>query len=127
MSQGPELDPETAEREEQFGTLKGAPGTWASCVRVVDASDPAEPTTSDVFELGSNEAATCMALVTFNSAPEEGPLLVVGTAHGLSFYPRQSDGAQRLLFVFSVALSYVQGLQGLLYSVQWKSSCVFGC
>ena len=34
--QGPEADEEAAAREEQFGAPKGAPGQWASCLRVVD-------------------------------------------------------------------------------------------
>lgn len=45
-----------------------------------------------LLELEENEAAVSMCLARFASWPEEKLVLVVGTAQGLSFYPRQVDG-----------------------------------
>ena len=84
----PELDDDAAAAAEQFGAPRGAVGQWASCVRIVD---PRTLETTSVLELDDNEAALCMALVSFTSATEEGTLLAVGTAQGLAFYPRRVD------------------------------------
>ena len=86
---GPEGDEETASKEEQLGAPIGAPGQWASCLRVVD---PSTLTTTHCLELDNNEAALSLALVTFECAPEAGALLCVGTAKGLKFHPREVDG-----------------------------------
>jgi len=88
--QGPELDDDRAATETQFGTLKGAAGQWASCVRAIDPSTAA---TTSVAELDDNEGAVSLALVDFASPGNEGTYLAVGTAQGLAFNPRQADGA----------------------------------
>ena len=75
----------------QFGSLKGAAGQWASCVRAIDPSTAA---TTCVAELDDNEGAVSLALVDFSSPGNEGTYLVVGTAQGLAFNPRQADGAR---------------------------------
>ncbi|GAB4816845.1 hypothetical protein N2152v2_003891 [Parachlorella kessleri] len=86
---GPEADEESAAREEQYGAPKGEPGTWASCIRVVD---PAALRTTCCLELDSNEAALSMCLASFEGGRELGTLLCVGTAQGLKFYPRECQG-----------------------------------
>jgi splicing factor 3B subunit 3 len=88
--QGPELDDDRAATEMQFGSLKGAAGQWASCVRAIDPSTAA---TTCVAELDDNEGAVSLALVDFSASGTEGTYLVVGTAQGLAFNPRQADGA----------------------------------
>ena len=85
---GPESDETTAAREEQLGGPIGSPGQWASCLRVVD---PASLTTTHCLELDNGEAALTMALAPFESAPEAGALLCVGTAKNLRFNPRTVD------------------------------------
>lgn len=48
--------------------------------------------TMQVIELDDNEAALSMCLASFGSHPEYGTCLVVGTAQGLTFYPRNAEG-----------------------------------
>jgi len=72
---------------EQFGAPKAAPGTWASCVRIVD---PADASTKQIIEMTGNEAALCVCHVYFAAAQEL--FLAVGTAVGLTFAPRDCDG-----------------------------------
>ena len=45
------------------------------------------------MHLENNEAALCMCLVTFASQGAGAAMLAVGTAKGLSFYPRSAEGA----------------------------------
>jgi splicing factor 3B subunit 3 len=73
---------------EQFGAPKAPPGSWASCVRIVDPADAT--TTKQVIELTGNEGALCVCHVYFPAAQEL--FLAVGTAVGLTFAPRDSDG-----------------------------------
>lgn len=53
-------------------------------------TDPAQ--TTQCLELDGNEAALSLCLAAFDSNPELGPLLCVGTAVGLKFYPREAEG-----------------------------------
>ena len=89
-AQGPELEEESAAAEAQFGAAKGSAGQWASCVRCID---PAAGATTCCLELDDNEGAVSMALCTLGSPGSEGTYLAVGTAQGLTFSPRQADGA----------------------------------
>ncbi|KAL4425697.1 hypothetical protein ABPG75_009713 [Micractinium tetrahymenae] len=94
---GPEADEEAAAREEQWGTPKGEPGQWASCVRIVD---PVALQTTHCIELGENEAALSVCLVAFESQPEMGTLLAVGTAQGLKFYPKEVQNGHVRIYRF---------------------------
>lgn len=85
---GPEADPDTQAKEDQLGAPKGAQGQWASCIRIVS---PASMTTSHVMELDNNEAALCLDVAAFESHPEYGKLLCVGTVKGLKFNPRECE------------------------------------
>jgi splicing factor 3B subunit 3 len=109
---GPESDETTAAREEQLGGPIGSPGQWASCLRLVD---PATLTTTHCLELDNGEAALTMTLAAFDSAPEAGALLCVGTAKNLRFNPRSveecfirvykiSTNGQKLEFLHSTAI-----------------------
>lgn len=84
------MDEEQAAAEAQFGAAKGSAGQWASCVRCID---PAAGATTCCLELDDNEGAVSMALCTLGSPGSEGTYLAVGTAQGLTFSPRQADGA----------------------------------
>jgi splicing factor 3B subunit 3 len=72
---------------EQFGAPKAPPGSWASCVRIVD---PASASTKQIVEMMGNEAALCCCHVYFPQADEL--FLAVGTAVSLTFSPRDSEG-----------------------------------
>ncbi|KAK9851365.1 hypothetical protein WJX84_007420, partial [Apatococcus fuscideae] len=85
---GPELDEQLGALEQQFGGMRGGQAQWASCVRIID---PTSLQTHHALELDNNEAAVSLCLARFNTAPEEGALLCVGTVKGLSFYPRRAD------------------------------------
>lgn len=50
-----------------------------------------------VLELDNNEAAVSLCIVRFTSWSGEAPMLAVGTAQGLSFYPRQVEGVSPFL------------------------------
>ena len=91
-AQGPELNEEAAAAEDQFGAPKAAPSQWASCVRVVD---PAAMESCCCLEMDGNEAATSVALVPFATPGHEGTYLAVGTAQGMTLYPRGAQGAKR--------------------------------
>ena len=97
FTQAGDMISELAELEDQFGTQRGATNQWASCVRIVRPAADALHTLS-VLHLDNNEAALCMCLVTFGAqgaaAGAGAPMLAVGTAKGLSFMPRQAEGAR---------------------------------
>ena len=67
-----------------------APLVWFICVAVSQFSFCA---LFSVLELEDNEAAVSLCLLRFASWPDEGLMLAVGTVQGLTFYPRQVDGA----------------------------------
>lgn len=94
---GPEMDEEAAAREDQWGAPKGEPGQWASCVRIVD---PVSLQTTHCIEMEDNEAALSVCLVEFDSHPEHGTLLAVGTAQGLKFYPKECQNGFVHLYRF---------------------------
>lgn len=66
------------------GPVPPAPGKWASCVRVVDASSGA---TLELLELGESEAALSCCCVRFAGRGSEA-FVAVGTARALTFHPR---------------------------------------
>jgi len=82
-------------RCEQFGHARGAAGSWASCVRLVDTRANA---TSCLLELPPGEAALCACCVQFPNYPEV--LLAVGVSLGLQFHPRTSAGGALALYRF---------------------------
>lgn len=53
--------------------------------------------TLSVLHLDNNEAALCMCLVAFSNQGAGQAMLAVGTARNMQFYPRQADGALRIL------------------------------
>ncbi|KAI0051028.1 hypothetical protein FA95DRAFT_1513146 [Auriscalpium vulgare] len=69
---------------DQFGRAKAPAGTWASCIRVIDAI---EGKTVAVVPLDNNEAAFSLAVVPFEARQNE-LLLVVGTAQETFLAPR---------------------------------------
>jgi splicing factor 3B subunit 3 len=92
FTQSGDLVPELASLEEQFGAPRGSPTQWGSCLRIVSPSG-GEPRTLSVLHMENNEAALCMCMVLFNNHGGGQPMLAVGTAKGLTFYPRQAEGA----------------------------------
>ena len=86
-AQGPELNEEQREVEQQWGPPKGEASQWASCLRIID---PSTLETASVLELDNNEAAISMCTLRFPNT--EGHLLAVGTVQSLGFYPRAADG-----------------------------------
>eukprot|EP00877_Chromochloris_zofingiensis_P000800 jgi/Chrzof1/10720/Cz05g09290.t1 len=84
-ARGPEFDEEIAALQEQLGAPIGAPGQWASCLRIVE---PRGLSTQCVLELDNNEGITSMCLVQFApGAHDTSMLLAVGTAEGLTYFP----------------------------------------
>ena len=81
---------------EQFGAPKAPPGSWASCVRVVDPRAPAGNQTKQIVELDGNEAALCACHAYFPAADEL--FLVVGSVVGLTFAPRDCEGGFLTLY-----------------------------
>lgn len=72
---------------EQFGLPRAEAGSWGSCIRVVNASLPADEATLDLLHLDNNEAAFSMAVVPFSAKNNE-LHLVVGTARDTTVAPR---------------------------------------
>ena len=91
---GVEFDEDAAAERERVGAPRAPDGTWAACVRIVDARTLA---TRALAPLGA-ACVTSMTLVTFDGAPDEGALLAVGTAAGLRFHPRACEGGAITLF-----------------------------
>lgn len=87
VRQGPELNDEQREVEQQWGPPKGEATQWASCLRIVD---PSTLETASVLELDNNEAAISMCSVRFTATEDH--MLAVGTVQSLGFYPRAADG-----------------------------------
>ena len=81
---GPEFNEEVASEQEMWGAPVGAPGQWASCLRIMD---PKSLSTLHVMELDNNEAITSMALVQFTGAHDTSTLLAVGTAERMTYFP----------------------------------------
>lgn len=85
-------------KEQLLGAPIGAPGQWASCLQIID---PRTLTTTHTEELDNNEAALCLTFAAFDSHPDYGTLLCVGTAKSLRFNPREVDtGYVRVYQVF---------------------------
>lgn len=69
---------------------------WVTpCLRC-DGGDAGGADTVAALELDDNEGASCVCLVRFDTPGHAGTYLAVGTAQGLSFNPRQSDGEAQL-------------------------------
>jgi len=107
---------------EQFGAPKAPPGTWASCVRVVD---PRTASTVSVVELGGNEAALCCCHAYFHAAREM--FLVVGCVTSLTFSPRDCAGGHIHLYRYeqdgSLVLAHktpVDGIPGAVCAFRGK-------
>ncbi|KAA1111956.1 pre-mRNA-splicing factor rse1 [Puccinia graminis f. sp. tritici] len=86
-AQGLQVD-ESLLDQDAFGVPRAEAGKWASCIRI---SDPIEKTTLVREDLGDNEAATSLAIVSFAFAahhPATEPLLVVGSAKDAFVQPR---------------------------------------
>jgi splicing factor 3B subunit 3 len=77
------------------GPLPSKPGTWGSCVRLLDPS--ANCSTLDCIEMGRNEAALCCASVRFHSKGGE-PLLAVGTVTGMTMNPLKQVASHIVLY-----------------------------
>eukprot|EP00878_Enallax_costatus_P010041 GHUV01010480.1.p1 GENE.GHUV01010480.1~~GHUV01010480.1.p1 ORF type:complete len:1094 (+),score=306.67 GHUV01010480.1:216-3497(+) len=116
---GPEFSSELAAELDQYGAAVGAPGQWASCVRLVD---PTELATKAVLELDNNEGITSMCLVKFEgqSVPDTSTLLAVGTAEQMTYFPtsctagyirlyRILDRGQRLELLHKTQLEGIPG------------------
>lgn len=95
---GPEEDDLLGEHVERLGSPMGEPGAWASCIRIVN---PYTLTTTHCIEMENNEAAFCITTVSFDSAPQLGTLLAVGTAQSLTFYPKSCQGGFIRLYEFT--------------------------
>ena len=87
-----------ADKMNQIGSYQGTRGEWASCIRIVD---PSTLTSLHSVELDENEAAISAAIAEFDSAPDRGLLLCVGTTKGLSFNPRRSEGNYIRTYAFA--------------------------
>ena len=112
---------------EQFGAPKAPPGTWASCLRIVD---PADATTKQVVEMTGNEGALCVCHVYFPAAKEL--FLAVGTAVGLTFAPRDCDGGYIHLYRYlddgTVTLVHKTPLDGAPGALcAFKGRLLVGC
>ncbi|CAE6440620.1 unnamed protein product, partial [Rhizoctonia solani] len=70
---------------EDFGLPRAGAGQWASCIRIID---PTEPKTLFKIELDNNESAFSVAVVPF-AARENELFLVVGTAKDTHVTPRR--------------------------------------
>lgn len=86
--------------ENIFGAPKAAPGMWASCVRVMDASGK-EKESKLVLDLEQNEAAFSIALCKFSSRPANQSYLLVGVAKDLKLNPRSCAGG----FIYTYELA----------------------
>lgn len=84
---------------EQYGLPRAEAGNWGSCIRVLNASLPAEDSTLAQIHLDNNEAAFSMAVVQFASRSNE-LHLVVGTAKDTTVMPRTC--ASGFLRVYSI-------------------------
>ena len=113
---------------EQFGAPKAPPGSWASCIRIVDPSDASN--TKQVVELTGNEGALCVCHVYFPAAKEL--FLAVGTAVGLTFSPRDCDGGYIHLYRYlddgTVTLVHKTPLDGIPGAIcAFKGRLLVGC
>lgn len=73
----------------QFGHVRNKPGTWASCIRLLE---PFQGETLQLIELEDNEAAVSVAMVQFRNNPHSTDnseqFVVVGTAKDMTLAPR---------------------------------------
>lgn len=97
-----EEDGEDQDEEEKLarttfirGPIPSKPGTWGSCIRLLDPSNSC--TTLDTVELHQNEAAICCCSIRFHSRGNE-PLLAVGTASNMTLHPLKCTAAYVVLY-----------------------------
>ena len=92
-------DEDEDEKEAKATPIRGpypaVPGTWGSCIRLVDPSDNCS--TLDCVELGLNEAALCCASVRFHSRGGEA-LLAVGSVTGMTMHPLRQAASHIILY-----------------------------
>ena len=77
------------------GPVPSSPGTWGSCIRLLDPADGC--TTLDCIEMNRNEAALCCASVRFHSRGGEA-LLAVGTVTGMTMHPLRHTASHVVLY-----------------------------
>ena len=150
---GPEQDEVAQAERAQFGVTRGAPGQWASCLRVLNPSTLA---VWAVLELPGSPCITSMAWVTFagpgggggavqtqdlllqggsavhtSGSGTQPTLLVVGTAEQLQFSPRACAGGHLHCYrvVPGASVGTIAGLE-LLHSTPTEdvpgALCEFG-
>lgn len=88
-------DEKLARKTPVRGPLPSKPGTWGSCIRLLDPSSNCS--TLDCIEMGRNEAALCCASVRFHSKGGE-PLLAVGTVTGMTMNPLKQVASHIILY-----------------------------
>ncbi|QDZ20127.1 subunit 3 of splicing factor 3B [Chloropicon primus] len=86
---------EPSEEKVQFGSVRGNPEQWASCIEVIDATSLS---VSSQLELEGNYAVTCMAWVRFEG--QEADILAVATALDIKLQPRGCSGGEIRLYTF---------------------------
>ncbi|KAJ6632597.1 CPSF A subunit region-domain-containing protein [Mycena sp. CBHHK59/15] len=80
-----------------FGRPSAPPGSWASCIRVVD---PTKAHTVTVVPLSNNEAAFSIAIVPFAALSGE-LMLIVGTAINVVLEPRSCTSGFLRVYKFN--------------------------
>ncbi|KAF6148902.1 hypothetical protein GIB67_014273 [Kingdonia uniflora] len=91
IENGGEDDKDDPLSDEQYGYPKSESDKWVSCIRILE---PRTARTTCLLELQDNEAAFSVCFVNFHDKVKEyGPLLAVGTAKGLQFWPKRSFSA----------------------------------
>jgi splicing factor 3B subunit 3 len=81
----------------EFGRARAPPGTWASCIRIVD---PVAARTVRVIPLDNNEAAFSLAIVPFAARGNE-LHLVVGTAQDTTLLPKKCTSGFLRTYAFT--------------------------
>uniref|UniRef100_A0A914WK62 Splicing factor 3b subunit 3 n=1 Tax=Plectus sambesii TaxID=2011161 RepID=A0A914WK62_9BILA len=83
--------------EKEFNAPRAAYGMWASVVRLMN---PVNGNKLQDFPLPQNEAAFCVAIVTFANQPDA-QFVLVGAANRLKLRPRQCSGGYVYTFLLS--------------------------
>lgn len=82
---------------EMTEAVRGAPGKWASCIRIVN---PRTLESDTIIELEDNEAAFSVATVRFSEKDDKNVYLAVGTVRNLRLAPRKHSGGYIHLYRF---------------------------
>ncbi|KAI5084296.1 hypothetical protein GOP47_0000465 [Adiantum capillus-veneris] len=80
-----EQKPEDLLPDEQFGYPKAESKKWVSCIRILD---PKTSETMNLLALPEHEAAFSICTVSFHDR-SGGPLIAIGTAKELQFWPKR--------------------------------------